>query len=78
MQCLLNVVHISEVPKFLAESPSKTTHPIELVSFCNATHLFIIPLQLNSVASYHVYSLSIAGYEDEEIPKIHLTAEESP
>ena len=31
MQCWLNGVHISEVPKFLAESLSETTHAIELV-----------------------------------------------
>ena len=31
MQCCMNGVHISEVPKFLAESPSETTYVIELV-----------------------------------------------
>jgi len=37
MQCLLNGVHISEVPKFLAETPSETTHAIELVDPFEAT-----------------------------------------
>ena len=50
MQCCLNGVHISEVTKFLAESPSVTTHAIELPDPFDAVHLLIIPLQLSSVA----------------------------
>ena len=39
----------------------------------------IIPLQLSSVTSYFdVYSLSIAEYGNEYVPKIHLIAEEPP
>ena len=38
MQCCLNGVHISEVPKFLAETPSETTHAIELVNPFNVAH----------------------------------------
>ena len=77
MQCYLNCVHISEVPKFLAETPNETTHAIELVDPFDATHLLIIPLQLSGVISYFdVFSPSITDYEDEGIPKIHLTAEE--
>ena len=30
MQCHLNGVHINEVSKFLTESPSETTHAIEV------------------------------------------------
>ena len=52
MQCCLNGVRISEVPKFLAESPSETTHAIELVHPFDATHLLIILLQLSRVTSY--------------------------
>ena len=79
MQCHLNGVHISEVPKFLAESPSVTTHAIELTDPFDAAHILIIPLQLSIVIRYFdVYSPSIAEYENEDIPKIHLTAEESP
>ena len=38
-----------------------------------------IPLQLSGVASYlDEYSPSITDYENEDIPKIHLTAEELP
>ena len=77
MQCRLNGVHISEVPKFPAESPSVTTHAIELTDPFNAAHPLIILLQLNSVTSYFgVYSMSTAEYENKDIPKIHLTAEE--
>ena len=72
-------MRISEVPKFLAETPSKTTPAIKLVSPFDATHPLIIPLQLSGVTSYFdVYSPSIADYENEDIPKIHLTAEEPP
>ena len=76
MQCHLNGVQINEVP-ILAETPSKTTHAIELVNPFDATHPLIIPLKLSSITSYFdVYSPSIAEYEDEDIPKIHLTVEE--
>ena len=79
MQCHLNGVHIREVSKFLAEAPNETTHAIELVNPFNATHPLIILLQLSGVTSYFdVFSRSISDYEDEDIPKIHLTAEEPP
>ena len=77
MQCHLNGVYISEVPKFLAESPSVTYHAIELTRPFNAAHPLIIPFQLISVTSYfNVYSPSMAEYENEDIPNIRLTAEE--
>ena len=41
MQCCLNGVQISEVPKFLAENLSETTHAIELVDPFDAAHLLI-------------------------------------
>ena len=79
MQCHLNGVHIREIPKFLAESPSETTHAVELSNPFEAAHLLIIPLQLSGAISYfYVYSLSTAEYENDNIPKIHLTAEEPP
>ena len=46
MQFHLNGAHISEVPKFLADSPSVTTHAIQLLDPFNAVHPLIIPLQL--------------------------------
>ena len=64
---------------FLAESPSETTHAIELVDPFNTAHPLIIPLQLSGVTSYFdVYSPSVTDYENDNIPKIHLTAEECP
>ena len=79
MQCCLNGVQINKIPKFLAENPSERTHSIELVNPFNATHSLIIILKLSSVTSYFdVYTPSIAKYENEEIPKIHLTVEEPP
>ena len=38
MQCCLNGVYISEVPKLLAESSSVTTHALELTDPFNAAH----------------------------------------
>ena len=77
MQCHLKCVHNSKVPKFLVESPSVTTHAIELVDPFNTTHLLIIPLHLSGVTSYFdVNTSSITEYKDEDIPKIYLTAEE--
>ena len=76
MQCCLIGVHISEVPKFLAKSPSVNTHATEFTDAFDATHPLIILLQLNGVMSYFdVYSLSVAEYENEDIPKIYLTTE---
>ena len=60
MQCHLNEVHINEVPKFLTETTSETTHAIDLVNPFNATHLLLILLQLSGVTSYFdIHSLSI-------------------
>ena len=74
-----NGVHINEVPKFLVESLNVTTHDIELVNPFDAAHSLIILYQLSTVTSYfHVYSSSKVEYENKEIPKIHLTAEEPP
>ena len=66
-------------PKFFTETPNKKIHAIELVHPFHATNPLIILLKLSSITSYFdVYSPIIAEYEDEEIPKIHLTAEEPP
>ena len=79
MQCHLSNVHISEVPKFLTESPSVTTHAIDLTDPFDTAHLLTILLQLSSVTIYfYVYSLSIAECENDNIPKIQLTGEELP
>ena len=72
-------MQISEVPKFLIENRNDATHAIELVGPFNATHLLIILLHLSWVTSYFdVDSPIIADYENVDIPKIHLTAEEPP
>ena len=52
MLCHLNSMHISEVPKFLAESPSMTTHAIELTVIFNVVQPLIIHLQLGGVTHY--------------------------
>ena len=72
----LNGMHISEVPKVLAESPTVTTHAIELMDPFNAARPLIIPLQLSVVITYFdAYSPSKAEYKNEDI---HLTDEEPP
>ena len=79
MQCHLNDVHINDISKFLAEIPSLPPHSKWLTDPFNAAFVLIIGLQLSRVTSYFdVYSPSIAKYENEEIPKIHLTAGEHP
>ena len=68
IQCFLNGMHIREVPKFLAESPSVITHAKKLTDPFDALQLLIIPLQFSSVTSYFdVYSLSIAECENEDV-----------
>ena len=56
-----------------------TTHTTKVTDPFNAARLLIFPLQLSGVTSYfNVYSPSIPEYENEDILKIHLNAEESP
>ena len=79
MQCCLNGVHISEVLKFLSVSSNVTTNAIELPNPFDAAHPLTILHQLSSVTNYFdVYSQSIAEYENEDIPKFHLTTEVPP
>ena len=62
---------------FLAENPSETTNGKQSAYPFNVAHLLIIMLQFSGVtSSFDVYSLSLAEYENEDMPKIHLTAEE--
>ena len=77
MQLWLNGVYINEVPKFLAESPSETTHAREFSDPFHAAHPLVILLRLSCVSSYFdVYSSCLTEYESDNIPKIHLTAKE--
>ena len=79
MQCYLNGVHISEVPTILAECHSVSTHAINYTYPFNAAHSLIILLQVsNGISYFDVYMTSLAEYENEDIPKIHLTVEELP
>ena len=63
-QCCLNGVQISEVPKFLAETPSETNHGLELVNPFDAAHQLFITHKLSGVINYiDVYSPIIAEYK---------------
>ena len=65
----MNCVHVSKVLKFLAESPSVTTHAIQSANPFYSAHLLIIQLQLSGLVScFYVHYLSV-----EDIPKICLT-----
>ena len=76
MQCHLNGLHISESPKFLADSLSEMTHAIQVIDYINTAHQQFL-IQIHSVTSYFdMCASSIAESENEEIPKNHLTAEE--
>ena len=56
-----------------------TTHDIQVEDPLNAVHLLINYLKLQGVTSYvDVYFPSIEEYENNDMPKIHLTAEELP
>ena len=78
MQCHLNGVKINEVLKFLNENPSETTHAIELVNpFDMETHYYFATVQFVT-SDFDVYSPSITEYENNDIPKIHLTAKKTP
>ena len=64
MLCHLNGVHISEVSKFLAESPSVTTHAIQLTDTIETAHLPILPLQLSRVISYFEQYMRMKNSKD--------------
>ena len=73
MKFQLKGMHISEVPKFLTESPSVTTHAIQLPNPFDVAHPLIILLQLSRVTNYFaLYSPSTSEYENEDILKIYL------
>ena len=79
MQCCLNGVQINKVSKFPVDSPSDTTHAKQLIDSLNATHLFIILLQLQGVTCYFgVHFSSDIEYANEEKPTIQFTGKESP
>ena len=70
----LNAVHVSEVPKVSVNSSIETTHAIKVIHLFDTAHPLIIPLHLHGVIIYFdMYSLSIGGYENEEITKSRLT-----
>ncbi|KAL3786440.1 hypothetical protein HJC23_011021 [Cyclotella cryptica] len=76
MQCRINGVEINEVPRFLTQDPTTSTHSICLPDPTDAVHPYIIPLQLEGVVSYFEYSLpTSAKFEDPAIPHLELTAE---
>eukprot|EP00804_Cyclotella_cryptica_P019398 CCRYP_006588-RA/>CCRYP_006588-RA protein AED:0.13 eAED:0.13 QI:0/0/0/1/0.75/0.6/5/0/864 len=78
MQCRLNGIKISELPKFLAEDPDESTHSLQVVDPLDDSSPLFIPLSLTGVTSYfQVRKPTIAEWENEAAyPHIDLTAEE--
>ena len=52
MQCRLNHVKITEVPKFLVNDPDEFTHAIAVEDLSGEQDPLIIPLLINGVTSY--------------------------
>ena len=76
-QCRPNGVQNREVSWFFFVIPSETNHFIEFLVPFVAAHLFIIPFQLSGVTGYYdVYSPRVVEYENDDIQKIYLNAEE--
>ena len=76
MQCRMNGVKINELPKFLAETPDKTTHALQVVDPLSESPLYI-PMSLFGITSYFpVQKPTIEEWEDKTCPQIELTAEE--
>ena len=76
MQCRLNGVEISEIPKYLATDPNDSTHSITLTDTADAAHTLTIPLRLHGVVSYFDYTKpTVEEFEDENIDRFELTAE---
>ena len=70
-------MHISEVPKFLADSPSETTNAVlRPLWFSPPTNNQTTDKQSNQL--FWCVGPKIAEYENEEIPKINETAKEPP
>ena len=75
MQCRMNGVAIHEVPRFLTQNPTTSTHSIVIADPTDDVQSYTIPLRLEGVVSYFEYTLpTSAEYEDEDIPKLELTA----
>ena len=76
MQCRLNDVKISEVPKFLVNDPDEFTHAIAVDDPSGDQDPLIIPLQINGVTSYFpVRTPTTSEWEDDEIPRVDMTYE---
>ncbi len=76
MQCCVHGTTVNECPKFLSASPAEDDHALLVYNpdGCSPPHTIL--LSLNGITSYFdVRCPSLAVYEDENIPKYHLTFE---
>ena len=71
---LWHSMQMTEVPKFLVNNPSGTTHAIHLVDPLDAAQPLFIPFYLQGVTiHFTVHSLSIEENENKETLKIYFT-----
>ena len=76
MQCWINGVEINEVPRFLSQDPTTSTHSIRIANPTDEVHLYTIPLQLEGVVSYFEFPLpTSAEFENPVNPHLELTAD---
>ena len=79
MQCRVHSTIVNECPKFLSASPAEDDHALLVHDPDGCSPPLTIPLSLDGVTSYfEARCPSLAKYEDESIPKYHLTSESPP
>ncbi len=79
LQCCVHVTTVNESPKFLSASPSEHNHALLAHDPTGCSPPLTILLTLNGVTSYfEARCPSLAEYEDDSIPKYHLTSESPP
>jgi hypothetical protein len=76
MQCCVNDVTISDLPKFLATDPTDQTHALTLTDPDNPLQPVILPLILRGVILVlNVRSVTINEFNSHDYLKLHLTSE---
>ena len=76
MQCRLNHIKISEVPKFLMNDPDKFSHAVVVEDLSGDQDPLIILLLINGVTSYFpVQTPTTTEWEDNDVPRVDMTYE---
>jgi hypothetical protein len=76
MQCHVNDVIVSNLPKFLATDPTDQTHALTLTDPDNPLHSVILPLTLRGMTLVlNVRSMTINEFNSRDHLRLHLTSE---